>query len=238
VLREWVERFRALPDFNVQERNYKFEAIKQVAVAKDVILDGRDGWLDPIRRGFRNQNNNITNWQATDTFLKWVAANPDDAKAALTARWAEGEDGPHRVRVFLDLIPTKATAAPGNRLNVAPYFLIAADPKGSVALLGWSLLNCDAVGMKRRRSHTPVQINASAFAGYRFPPDVIALAVRWYLRFGLSYRDLEELLGERGIEVDHVTLYRWCNTSRPCWSTRPGRDGIRSAAAGSSTKPM
>jgi transposase-like protein len=32
--------------------------------------------------------------------------------------------------------------------------------------------------------------------------------VRWYLRFGLSYRDLEELLGERGIEVDHVTLYR------------------------------
>ena len=35
------------------------------------------------------------------------------------------------------------------------------------------------------------------------------LAVRWYLRYGLSYRDLEELLAERGIEVDHVTLYRW-----------------------------
>jgi transposase-like protein len=38
---------------------------------------------------------------------------------------------------------------------------------------------------------------------------VILLAVRWYLPFGLSYRDLEELLAERGIEVDHVTLYRW-----------------------------
>jgi IS6 family transposase len=38
---------------------------------------------------------------------------------------------------------------------------------------------------------------------------VIVLAVRWYLRFGLSYRDVEELLGERGIEIDPVTVYRW-----------------------------
>jgi IS6 family transposase len=35
------------------------------------------------------------------------------------------------------------------------------------------------------------------------------LAVRWYLRFGLSYRDVEELLAERGINVDHVTIHRW-----------------------------
>jgi hypothetical protein len=41
------------------------------------------------------------------------------------------------------------------------------------------------------------------------------LAVRWYLRFGLSYRDLEELLAERGIEVDHVTLYRWVQHFTP-----------------------
>jgi transposase-like protein len=38
---------------------------------------------------------------------------------------------------------------------------------------------------------------------------VIVVAVRWYLRFGLSYRDVEELLVERGVEVDHVTVYRW-----------------------------
>ena len=47
-----------------------------------------------------------------------------------------------------------------------------------------------------------------AFAGYRFPPEVIVVAVRWYLRYGLSYRDVEELLAERGVEVDHVTVYR------------------------------
>ena len=35
------------------------------------------------------------------------------------------------------------------------------------------------------------------------------LAVRWYLRYSLSSRDVEELLAERGVEVDHVTLFRW-----------------------------
>jgi transposase-like protein len=55
----------------------------------------------------------------------------------------------------------------------------------------------------------PAPVRQSAFAGFRFPPDVIVVAVRWYLRFGLSYRDVEELLTERGVEVDHVTIYRW-----------------------------
>jgi len=50
----------------------------------------------------------------------------------------------------------------------------------------------------------------------RFPPDVILLAVRWYLRYGLSYRDVEELLAERGIEVDRVTCIAGCSGSPPC----------------------
>jgi transposase-like protein len=49
----------------------------------------------------------------------------------------------------------------------------------------------------------------SAFSGCRFPAEVIAAAVRWYLRFCLSYRDMEELLAERGVEVEHGTAYRW-----------------------------
>jgi IS6 family transposase len=56
---------------------------------------------------------------------------------------------------------------------------------------------------------------SSAPAGYRFQREVIAVAVRWYLRYGLSYRDVEELLRERGIEVDHVTVYRWVQTFTP-----------------------
>src|SRR6266705_2163837 len=66
----------------------------------------------------------------------------------------------------------------------------------------------------RRYIHLP-PMPSSAFAGYRFPPEVITLAVRWYLRFGLSYRDVEELLAERGIEVDHVTVYRWVQRFAP-----------------------
>ena len=58
--------------------------------------------------------------------------------------------------------------------------------------------------MKRRRRPI-VFVPPSAFAGFRFPAEVIMLV----LCFGLSYRDLEELLAERGVEVDHVTLYRW-----------------------------
>ena len=66
----------------------------------------------------------------------------------------------------------------------------------------------------RRRLIVPIS-GISSFKGYRFPPDVIILAVRWYLRYGLSYRDVEELLAERGIEADHVTLYRWVQHFTP-----------------------
>src|SRR5215212_229528 len=64
---------------------------------------------------------------------------------------------------------------------------------------------------RSRRSTAP----RSAFAGFCFPADVIVLAVRWYLCFGLSDRDVEELLTERGVEVDHVTVYRWVQRFTP-----------------------
>ena len=55
--------------------------------------------------------------------------------------------------------------------------------------------------------------------GFRFPPEVITFAVRWYLRATASrYRDVEELLAERGVEVDHVTVDRWSSmTDEGCW---------------------
>jgi hypothetical protein len=76
--------------------------------------------------------------------------------------------------------------------------------------------------MRRRSARVPA--SKSGFAGFRFPPEVIMVAVRWYLRYGLSYRDVEELLAERGITVDHVTVYRWVlrftpqliDAARPC----------------------
>jgi len=47
------------------------------------------------------------------------------------------------------------------------------------------------------------------FKGYCYPPSVILQCVRWYLAYCLSYRDIEEMMKERGIDVDHSTLNRW-----------------------------
>jgi hypothetical protein len=69
--------------------------------------------------------------------------------------------------------------------------------------------------MCRSRRVRPVLPPGSAFAGFRFPREVIVLAVRWYLHYGLSYRDVEELMAERGLQVDHVTVYRWVQRFTP-----------------------
>ena len=53
--------------------------------------------------------------------------------------------------------------------------------------------------MRPIRRVRPVLPPPSAFTGFRFPREVIVLAVRWYLRYGFSYRDVEELLAERSI---------------------------------------
>jgi IS6 family transposase len=53
------------------------------------------------------------------------------------------------------------------------------------------------------------------FKWRQFEPEVILLAVGWYLRFSLSYRDVEELLAERGLRADHITVWRWVQRFAP-----------------------
>ena len=53
------------------------------------------------------------------------------------------------------------------------------------------------------------------FKWRHFAGEVILLCVRWYCRYGISYRDLEEMMGERGVGVDHTTLYRWVQRYAP-----------------------
>ena len=54
-----------------------------------------------------------------------------------------------------------------------------------------------------------------SFKWRHFQPDIILLCVRWYLRYALSYRDLEEMMTERGLHVDHTTIYRWVQFYAP-----------------------
>jgi hypothetical protein len=126
--------------------------------------------------------------------------------------------------------------------------VVAAEPSGDISVVASVVpspallrsssprLSGETAGMRTRPRPAPVP--RSAFAGFRFPPDVIVLAVRWYPRFGLSYRDVEELLAERRIEVDHITVYRWVQRSRRCSLRPPGRAGTPSATAGGWTRRM
>jgi putative transposase len=53
------------------------------------------------------------------------------------------------------------------------------------------------------------------FKGAHFPPEVMLMGVRWYVAYPLSTRHVEELMEERGVEVDHSTIHRWVITYSP-----------------------
>src|ERR1035438_10054617 len=97
--------------------------------------------------------------------------------------------------------PSSSTVAAGSRFSEP-----RSTQSGTVALVDRGERETDEV--------TPSG-SVSVFAGFRFPPEVISVAVRWYLRYGLSYRDVEELLAERAVTVDHVTIYRWVQRFTP-----------------------
>jgi putative transposase len=60
----------------------------------------------------------------------------------------------------------------------------------------------------------------SLYHGYRFPPEIISHAVWLYHRFNLSFRDIEDLLAERGITVSYESIRLWCNKFGPKYATR------------------
>ena len=60
------------------------------------------------------------------------------------------------------------------------------------------------------------------FKWRHFQADIILLCVRWYLRYALSYRDLEEMMLERGLSVDHTTIFRWVQRYSRNWRSGVG----------------
>ena len=56
---------------------------------------------------------------------------------------------------------------------------------------------------------------SSPFKWRRYAPDVILLCLRWYCRHQLSYRDVEEMMREGGLDVDHSTVFRWVQRYAP-----------------------
>ena len=98
-----------------------------------------------------------------------------------------------------------------SKAAVCPGCGLAATRKNGHDRWGRQVHQCR--GCRRRftaRSATP-------FSGYRFPPDIIALAVRRYLRYRLSYDDVAELLAGRGVRVDPSTIYAWVQEFAPLY---------------------
>ena len=81
--------------------------------------------------------------------------------------------------------------------------------KDGTTQLGGQRFRCSQCGRRFTRRST------SAFSGRGFPDDIIALAVRWYVRYRLSYAEVSEWLAERGILVDQSTIYRWVQRFLP-----------------------
>jgi DDE domain len=103
-----------------------------------------------------------------------------------------------------------------------------------VIVLGLTVCDCFNAWRKKRRaaaaSRLPLRRKSIAcprlsaatmnkskneFGGWHFTADVIPWAVRWYLQFPISYRDLERMLADRGVSVDHTTVSRWTQRYAP-----------------------
>jgi transposase-like protein len=81
--------------------------------------------------------------------------------------------------------------------------------KDGTTQLGGQRFRCSHCGRRFTRR------SSSAFSGRAFPDDIIALAVRWYVRYRLSYAEVSEWLAERGVLVDQSTIYRWVQRYLP-----------------------
>ena len=64
-------------------------------------------------------------------------------------------------------------------------------------------------------SHPTIMADRPIFKWRHFAPEIILCAVRWYLRYSLSYREVQELLEERNLTLDHTTIWRWVQCYAP-----------------------
>src|SRR5467141_2041895 len=77
-----------------------------------------------------------------------------------------------------------------------------------------------------------------SYSGYRFPPEIIQHSIWLYLRFTLSFRDVEDLLAERGVAVSYETVRRWVNHFGPMITTDLGFRVWRTCRAAPTGSPM
>ncbi len=197
----WARRFRARADFEVEERDYKFEIAGKMRRARELFEHGDEGWREALKSAFGG-GNNLTNYRTHGSFLDWLKENPK-SEAALRAIWAE-EGGPEeRIRNFSSHFPHEVVAGRGLRTNLASVLHMVHD------LERWP-------PYKWTPFQRAFQLTDSLKPGSKTEVDEAAL-----YRHALDFLDLfSERAAERGLELsDRLDLQGalWCVTN---WDPR------------------
>lgn len=124
---KWGAKLYESPQFDADERDYKLKAVEVVPELVEAVEKGGD-WQELLRRAVQNPHNNLTNWRVNDSFLGWVEAEPESARAALLALWADQGSPEDRLQAFADLVDKDAVTSPGNRAALGSYLLMGSDP--------------------------------------------------------------------------------------------------------------
>ena len=128
-----------------------------------------------------------------------------DALARLVPEWKEGM----RMRLYLFEL---------EKLIRKPFYLTAAAGSFLFTAIGWRVYAEQAdfhAGEAQAVMLLLMELHMNPFKGRHFQRDIILWAVRWYCKYGISYRELQEMLAERGVNVDHSTIYRWVQRYAP-----------------------
>ena len=122
----WASKFHELERFDAEEREYKLETTSRLTAARDAVLADGD-WLPLLRRAFAKPNN-LTPWQAHDTFLKWCESDMSGAAKLLRRVWDGEADPLERLGDFFAHFSKDVLSGMGSRTTIGSFFMLAIDP--------------------------------------------------------------------------------------------------------------
>lgn len=102
----WSNRFFQSDGFDANERDYKLVVAERLTDAKRLFLDHDPSWVDALGVAITAKPNNLTNWRATQPFLAWCKADPDQASLALRFLWNEDAPVHQRFDQFAEVVTT------------------------------------------------------------------------------------------------------------------------------------
>jgi hypothetical protein len=126
-----------------------------------------------------------------------------------------------------------------DKLGVALWDYLGSRFKVAGHILGLSQSwPVDCFGLRLSASVSASEQAMIEFKDSHFERDVILWAVRWYVAYQISYRQLEEMMAEHGVEVDHATSIAGCPSMSRCWSRNFEHASSRWVPAGEWTRPL